>query len=236
MGAHWQVYRLYTSFANAGYLQNINKVLDFGSCDTSCFGEARFIKEFVDALRGHNYLPDADYARLDNKPISAMWKSVGIGADCLDIDGRPGTIQLDLNYQSPPPSMKGAYDFVCDNGTFEHILNQLNCFRAAHDVCATNGLMFYHKPFIGHYNHGFFNYQPDLFVQLAAANQYTIEGLWYGVDHDPGYAQIDLAHPPKTHHAILFTLLRKTKDAEFKLPYNFNGSDLMGREASQYCS
>lgn len=234
MGAHWQVYRLYTHFAKNGWMKNARSVIDFGSCDSSCHKEARYIKEFVDVMRGDNFLTYDQCVELDERPISFMFERLGIDYACIDIDRRPGTIQIDLNYETIPNSYMGKYDFVCDNGTFEHILNQLGCFKAAHDLCARGGYMFYHKPFIGHYNHGFFNYQPDLFVQLAASNKYEIRGMWYGIDYDPGFADIDLQNQPNTHHAILFVLMQKTRDGEFRLPYNFNGSDLMGMESEKY--
>jgi hypothetical protein len=233
MGAHWQVYRLYTHFAKQGYLSNVNRVVDFGSCDTSCHNPA-LIKEFTDAMRGESFLSLEECANINHKPIFNMWNKLDIQSDAIDIDGRSSTIQLDLNLDAVPIEMHGKYNFVCDNGTFEHILNQTNCFRTAHDLCAVEGFIFYHKPFIGHYNHGFFNYQPDLFIQLAAANKYEIKGLWYGIDHDPGFQELDLAQQPDTHHSILFALLKKTNNDSFKLPYNFNGSDLMHKERTKY--
>ena len=234
MGAHWQVYRLYSHFAEMGWIKNAKSVIDFGSCDTSCFKQPRYIKEFIDRMKSENYLSIDECLSLDEQPIANMFKRIGLEYACIDIDRRPGTIQLDLNNQTVPTDLFGKYDFVCDNGTFEHILNQMNCFQAAHDLCSAGGHMFYHKPFIGHYNHGFFNYQPDLFVQLAASNRYEMKGMWYGIDYDPGYQEIDLKQQPETHHAILFVLMKKVRDEPFRLPYNFNGSDLMGMESEKY--
>lgn len=71
----------------------------------------------------------------------------------------------------------GFADLITNIGTSEHVFDQAKIFQHAHDLCAKNGIMFHQLPFTPWINHGFFNYNPIFFQDLAAANDYKIEWI-----------------------------------------------------------
>jgi len=83
-------------------------------------------------------LPDAnpmevahgDLRHLDSKapPARHFWQWLGFEYAAIDIDGSPGSIPLDLNYDRIPTQAQGKYGLVSNFGTTEHVANQLNAF------------------------------------------------------------------------------------------------------------
>src|SRR5215208_6394289 len=81
-----------------------------------------------------------------------------------------------------PPEHRAKYGMTTNHGTTEHLLNQYNAFKMIHDFTAPGGLMLHALPFTVHLEHGFFNYQPNLFEALARFNSYKTLGVWVGPD------------------------------------------------------
>jgi len=73
--------------------------------------------------------------------------------------------------------LSGKVHLVTNIGTSEHVFDQAKIFQHAHDLCLVGGIMFHQLPFTPWINHGFFNYNPIFFQDLAAANDYKIEWL-----------------------------------------------------------
>src|SRR6202008_3458775 len=88
------------------------------------------------------------------------------------IDGSPGSIPLDLNYDSVSKDELGRYQLVTNFGTTEHVANQLNAFKVIHDLVRHGGVMIHHLPMQGMLNHGLVNYNPKFFWMLARSNGY----------------------------------------------------------------
>ncbi len=103
-----------------------------------------------------------------------FWHWLGFDYAAVDIDGSPGSIPLDLNYDSVPPQAKGKYSLVTNFGTTEHIVNQLNAFNVIHDLTAPNEIMIHEVPVQGMVNHGLINYNFKFFWMLARSNGYKI--------------------------------------------------------------
>jgi hypothetical protein len=103
-----------------------------------------------------------------------FWQWLGFDYAAVDIDGSPGSIPLDLNYDRTPPETVGRYDLVTNFGTTEHIANQLNAFKVIHEMTAFNGLMTHQLPAQGMLNHGLFDYNFKFFWMLARSNGYKI--------------------------------------------------------------
>lgn len=97
-----------------------------------------------------------------------FYASLGFDYLALDVNENMGAVVCDLNQTGHP--YRG--DLVTNNGTSEHIFNQAACFQNAHDM-STN-LMLHVLPFTPWLNHGFYNYNPILFRDLAAANDYEM--------------------------------------------------------------
>jgi hypothetical protein len=110
-----------------------------------------------------------------NAPASReFWQWLGMTYAAIDIDGSPGSIPLDLNYDSTPPEMIGKFDIVTNYGTTEHIANQLNAFKVIHELCCQGGVIVHNLPAQGMMQHGLFNYNPKFFWMLARSCGYKM--------------------------------------------------------------
>jgi hypothetical protein len=105
-------------------------------------------------------------------PARLFWNWLGFNYAAIDIDGSPGSIPLDLNYDSVPPDSVGKHDLVTNFGTTEHVANQLNAFKVIHDLTSLGGLMIHQLPAQGMFNHGLINYNFKFFWMLARSNDY----------------------------------------------------------------
>jgi hypothetical protein len=113
-----------------------------------------------------------------NAPFARdFWTWLGFEYASIDIDGSPGSIPLDLNYDSVPKPALGKYHLVTNFGTTEHVANQLNAFEVIHNLTALGGIMVHHLPMQGMFNHGLVNYNPKFFWMLARSNGYKLIDL-----------------------------------------------------------
>ncbi len=93
----------------------------------------------------------------------------------IDINGAYGSFQFDLNKDiSKTYKFDQKYDLVINNGTGEHVFNQYTLFLNFHNLTKKNGIMLNILPFIDWINHGFYNFNPIFFADLAASNNYKI--------------------------------------------------------------
>jgi hypothetical protein len=93
----------------------------------------------------------------------------------IDMGGTEQAIKFDLN--DPLPYFRQV-GMTINHGTAEHIFNIAQVFRTMHDCCTPGGLMIHESPFTGWIDHGFYNLQPTLFFDLAAANRYGLVGMF----------------------------------------------------------
>jgi methyltransferase family protein len=103
-----------------------------------------------------------------------FWAWLGVDYAAIDIDGSPGSIPIDLNYDDVPADAKGKYQLVTNFGTTEHVANQLNAFKLIHDLAAKGCIMVHTLPSHGQFNHGLVNYNPKFFWMLARSNGYRL--------------------------------------------------------------
>lgn len=103
-------------------------------------------------------------------------KSIGYGEyTCIDVNQRYGALQMDLNYSlAEKYQFRDEFDLVTNNGTGEHVFDQASVFRNIHSLTRTGGVMIHVMPFHNYINHGFYNFEPILFHDVAQANQYKI--------------------------------------------------------------
>lgn len=117
---------------------------------------------------------------LELKPHTATYfAALGFsGYTAIDVNSLYGSLIMDLNID-----LKDAYgytktfDLVTNNGTGEHIFNQYAVFKNMHQLAHPGGVLLFVLPFYNWLNHGFFNFNPLLFTDLAAANGYDIVRL-----------------------------------------------------------
>lgn len=114
-----------------------------------------------------------------------FYSRLGFGRyQALDVNTKMDAIVFDLNRAdaSAIANAGAPFSLVTNNGTGEHVFNQASVFYAVHELCDPNGGRMIHcLPFWRWPNHGFFNYNPILFRDLAAANHYEIEFAWLGL-------------------------------------------------------
>lgn len=93
----------------------------------------------------------------------------------IDINGAYKSFEFDLNVDIRNTyNFYEQYDLVINNGTGEHVFNQANLYLNFHNLTKKNGIMLNIVPFIDWINHGFYNYNPIFFADLAASNGYEV--------------------------------------------------------------
>lgn len=94
----------------------------------------------------------------------------------IDFGGTEKSLKLDLNQ---PIALGREFDVVYNGGTAEHVFNLWQFFKTVHDHTASGGVMIHGAPFTGWIDHGFFNFNPTFFWDLAAANGYIVQLFLY---------------------------------------------------------
>lgn len=166
-----------------------------------------------------------------------MFEETTIAYQAFDIMHAPATRIFDLNRQALPADLRETFDVVLNFGTTEHVFNQLNAFHVMHDAVRPGGYLFHQLPMTGWFDHGYFNYNPRLFAELAEANAYQLldvsfsepQGFWSVAewlkppaglkDASAFRATLDRLNQamPQTANGLLNVFLRKTRSAPFRL-------------------
>lgn len=174
---------------------------------------------------------DAPYAR-------DLWKSWGYKYACIDIDGSPDALPLDLNYDKAPLFHRGKYDLVTNFGTTEHIANQLNAFEVIHDLTKVNGIMLHNVPAQGYHTHGLVNYTLKFFWMLARSNNYKWHWMDFIDSKSPKSLPLDITETLKQYpgphidlssYAVsdcgIIVALQKTKSSRFIPPVDVRSGE-----------
>jgi hypothetical protein len=166
-----------------------------------------------------------------------FWQAVLSPREYSAIDpGETGSRwKFDLNLPVP---IEQRFDLTMNIGTAEHIFNVWQFFKTAHERTASGGLMMHSNPFTGWPDHGFFNFQPTLFFDLALANNYEILSFVIGRIKPFEYVQVrDREHVPQLIRAgkipagsHINVVYRKTGDGEFVVPMQGYYAGVLGKE------
>jgi hypothetical protein len=166
-----------------------------------------------------------------------FWQAVLSPREYSAIDpGEPDSRwKFDLNLPVP---IEQQFDLTINIGTAEHIFNVAQFFRTAHERTRAGGLMMHSSPFTGWPDHGFFNFQPTFFFDLALANQYEILSFVIGRVKPFEYVQVrDREHVPQLIRAgkipvasHINVVYRKAADAEFVVPMQGYYAGVLGKE------
>jgi hypothetical protein len=143
----------------------------------------------------------------------------------LDLQGTKHSINFDLNNEYKDDK---KYDVVTNIGTSEHIFNQLAVFKTIHNLVTAGGVIIHQLPWQGYYDHGFYNYQPTFFFDLAQANNYFMVGFWMydnnkrqliNVHNRENYVKLFVRenHPTYYDNIVIYKSPSEKKE-EFKLP------------------
>lgn len=110
----------------------------------------------------------------------------------IDVNTERDAIAMDLNFDLQDHyGFREQFDLVTNNGTGEHVFNQYQVFRNAHNLCRPGGFMIHVLPFYRWVDHGFFNYNPNLFPCLAHQNGYELQELWIASSDTANLVRLD---------------------------------------------
>jgi hypothetical protein len=234
MGYGIQNFAVYDLLIRENLFDNIQSVVDMGSQElhfaerdtTSPSHEYKeCIRQTIKSAGG----PDIDDIQLNNlanrSSAGEFWKILGKEYKALDADGWYGK-PFDFNLDQVEEKDKLANCFVINSGTTEHLIDQANAFRIAHDLTKKEGLMLHSVPFLGSIDHGFFNYNPNFFQALASFNSYEIMGLWLSFPSSPTLVPWNKNMIPVFNSFVneeegisLICLLKKNHDLDFCIPF-----------------
>ena len=153
------------------------KAIDLGSQTASI--NSKFILNLLNQNKLLNVYQKKFLKNLLNKEIFTTkdyFTSIGFeDYKSIDINGAYESFQFDLNKNiNEVYNFDKKYDLVINNGTGEHVFNQYSLFLNFHNLTKVNGIMLNILPFIDWINHGFYNFNPIFFADLAASNNYKI--------------------------------------------------------------
>ncbi|WP_170950897.1 hypothetical protein [Synechococcus sp. N26] len=156
---------------NQRYLPKNGDVLDFG--DQLLYSTDHASSIFPEFQNISKSLSQYDQ-------VTYLYQLLGLNRrDCTDYN-KNASFRIDLNYSlRAMPEIESKYDLVTNQGFSEHVFNQACAFEAFHYTCKPGGIIFHVLPCQGWadgggWGHGFYQYQPNFFRQLAMANDYEI--------------------------------------------------------------
>jgi hypothetical protein len=169
----------YRWLGKAGKIPRSASVLDFGS--QNIWGDVKLsdLRDFA-ATYGATIADDALTAHV--KPGSKaehLMAAAGFRYRAFDVYSGGATQIFDLNLDQLEAADRERFDVVTNCGTSEHIANQFNVFKVAHEALKVGGVMLNFVPFYGQVDHGLFNYHPKFFTSLIANNGYEL--LYFGL-------------------------------------------------------
>ena len=150
----------------------------------------------------------------------------------IDVNTERDAVAMDLNVDiGKAYGFREQFDLVTNNGTGEHVFNQYMVFKNAHDLCRTGGFMVHVLPFYRWVDHGFFNYNPNLFPCLANQNGYQLRELWIASSDAQYLHKLDVNNLGRNKgyrgklnldswdsDPMVAAVFGKVKDAPFEIP------------------
>jgi len=94
----------------------------------------------------------------------------------LDAVDERATYRLDL---SQPLTSLPEFDVVTNFGTTEHVFNIGEAFRSIQKLTKPGGVSLHCVPCFAFINHGFYNVHPNIFIEIARANRYSVIDFSY---------------------------------------------------------
>lgn len=220
MGLGSQALNLTLSLYTDGWFENFKNVIELGSQDIHA--DINEVACVVSALT-----KDKNIRSSSIQDPRDFYKALGFETyDCIDTDGRHNALVFDLNESLFEKGFDRKYDLVTNHGTTEHCFDQFHAFENIHNLCAKGGIMIHGLPFEGYLNHGFYNYQPNFFRNIASANNYNVIGIYINIDSSSGditsYSDDLMKFLTITPVSTvgLFAVLQKTNDEEFRTPFD----------------
>jgi hypothetical protein len=118
----------------------------------------------------------ADFAAKGYLDTQSVFKRLGfsevLALDYSDFEG--ADIIHDLNSPDILEELKQHFDVVIDHGTLEHIFHFPNALNAVFQFLKVGGRAITSSPSSGFFDHGFYMFQPTLFLDFYTANNWEI--------------------------------------------------------------
>jgi|FEC22Drversion2_1045045.scaffolds.fasta_scaffold00309_2 hypothetical protein len=231
-----------------GWLRSGQRLVDFGAQEF--FADPAEVRPDVEIfLRKHGVEPPSGLPS-----VKDIYGATGIDYMSIDVDGARGSEFFDLNTFAVPAQWLGAFDFVNNEGTIEHLANPINGFRVAHDMARVGAVIRHNFPLIGWQDHGFNNLTPKFYAYLVGENGYEVLKVVATVSaptlfHDPLFATCSSADqsdgftkegiplpavvpPPMITNIWGELVYRKTVDRAFAIPVDHvEGADVSAIKA-----
>jgi hypothetical protein len=214
------------AFVADGLLPVGGAIVDLGAQQLYCGHDdlLSFMRFFEDRV-GDKSLSQLSAAEIKERSsggyLGTTLKAVKFGYTALDLFHGVDTVLFDLNLHFVPADLCGRFDLVTNYGTTEHIINQMLVMKSIHDLARPGAIIHHDLPLGGYHFHCYFNYNPGLFHDIAAANKYEVvlqkfsAGMRRSVPHfmrRDGYADTTYRD-----YGIEIAF-RKTTDQPFKIP------------------
>lgn len=115
--------------------------------------------------------------RKSGKPAKKIYEKKGVNHISIDITGYFGSVILNLD-NPVPKEFLNRFDVVTNYGTIEHVNNQYQVFKNAHNMCKQKGIMIHGFPKRGTFrNHCRYYYTREFIEEFGEACGYKIYGI-----------------------------------------------------------
>ena len=194
--------------------EKLSRVMDIGAQTPSIRNS--LIKDYIQPEAFYSNKQELCYRKIINEgqfSTKDFFLALGyMNYFSIDINGANESFQFDLNQNiSQAYKFNERYELVINNGTGEHVFNQYSLYENIHNLTNKNGIMLHIMPFINWVNHGFYNFNPILYADLAAANNYQI--LDISLANNNG-AEINFKNQEKSK--IMFEQVKPNYNSSFK--------------------
>jgi SAM-dependent methyltransferase len=215
MGINLEYITLLNILRVRGDLPDSGSVLEFGAQDISA--KTNQVKEHLSRMNVSKRIPLIESA-------ADLYAYFGIeNYECIDANGRNSSMVYDLNQNlGDKYGFLETYDLVTNLGTLEHCFNIANGFMNMHATCKNDGIMIHVMPTQSNVNHGFYNIQPRLLANMAAANKYEILHFYFTVDYQPELYLYNLDNYKMfdDRDLMVYCVFRKKSDDPFRMPFD----------------
>lgn len=215
MGINLEYITLLSILSLKGQLPESGSVLELGAQDISA--KASQAKAHLSRLDGSKRVTQIESA-------AELYARFGLGQyECIDANGRNSSMVYDLNQNlGDKYGFLETYDIVTNLGTLEHCFNIANGFMNMHAACKNGGIMIHAMPTQSNVNHGFYNIQPRLLANIAAANKYEILYFYFTVDYQPELYLYNLDNYRlfDDRDLMVYCVFRKRSDDVFRVPFD----------------
>jgi SAM-dependent methyltransferase len=226
-------YFLWQKLRDDGIIPQRPKVLEFGQAnwygDIDASDLAETVHKYADPREAEAILAKLSRA-VEEQDLFAMARAfyrAMLQYDeiiAVDMHGTIEAVRHDLN--APLPLPIEHFDILINSGTAEHVFNQHQVWKSAHDHTKLGGIMVHAVPLWGWLDHGFVNYHPTFIADVAAVNDYELL-LWCFAEMDTKrIAEVKEASQFRELAArygtalssMMYAVFRKVRRDDFKTP------------------